>query len=199
MIQLPSFSAAVLPLCIFSLHFAAPSAQAADNLLPEGNMETVDGKGLPEGFNHPDPNWLSGFKAVVSVAGEEGNNFLRFEVPTTEGLVASTADLPVPEGAKEIRVAWKVRANVKEVSENTDQSGRGVCLIVTWFSEPEGTENRGYKHGVIDQTTESTDGWKDKEVTLPVPEGKKFMTISIGTKGTAATADFDDVVIEALQ
>lgn len=159
-------------------------------------MEIEGTKGLPEGFHYPDPNWLKQFNANVTAENEEGNTFLRINMPVAEQLIGASFEVPVPDGATEMRIAWSVRADVTEVSPNDDQSGRGVCMIASWYVEPEGVEDRGYKHGLIDQTTESTDGWVDKETILQVPEGKKFLNIQLGTKGTAAVADFDDVVVE---
>lgn len=159
-------------------------------------MEIEGSKGLPEGFHYPDPNWLKGFNARVTTQTEEGNTFLRVDMPVAEQLVTTSFEVPVPDGAAAMRVAWRVRADVKEVSPNDDQSGRGVCMIASWYAEPEGVAERGYKHGVIDQIKQSTDGWIDKETILQVPGGKKFLSIQLGTKGTAAVADFDDVVVE---
>ena len=175
--------------------FGQPAAQA-ENLFPEGTMEIEGIKGLPEGFHYPDPNWLKGFNASATTQSEEGNTFLRVNMPVAEQLVAASFEVPVPDGAAAMRVAWRVRADVSEVSANDDQSGRGVCMIASWYAEPAGVEDRGYKHGVIDQIKQSTDGWIDKETILQVPQGKKFLSIQLGTKGTAAVADFDDVVVE---
>lgn len=175
------------------------SALQAGELFPEGTMEIPGPNGMPEGFKHPDPNWLKGFNGQVTLENEEGNNFLRFNIPVADGLIGSTLEIPVPAGATNLVVAWRVRAEVTEVQPNDDHTGRGVCMIASWFVEPPGVADRGYKHGTIDQVQQSTDGWVDKEVVLAVPEGKKFLGIQIGTKGTAAVADFDDVQISVGQ
>ena len=172
-----------------------PSTHAG-NLLPEGSMEIPSDQGLAEGFRYPDPNWLKGFGAAVTVENENGNRFIRVNMPRPEQLIACSFEIPVPEGATSLRVRWRVRANVQKVPTKEEPGGSGVCLIASWYAAPRGPGERGYKFGGMQSLHESTGGWIDKETILPVPDGKKFISFQFGTKSVAATADFDDIVIE---
>ena len=170
----------------------------AENLAPIGDMEVAGTNKLPEGFRYQNPYWLNGFNAKVTTENEDDNKFLRVDMPLAEHLIAASFELAIPEGATKLRISWKVRATITDISENTDESGRGVCMVASWYAEPEGGSDteRGYKHGIIDQIKTATTGWEDREVTMEVPPGKRFLNIKLGTKGTAAIADFDDLVIE---
>lgn len=170
----------------------------AGNLWPEGTMEIPGGQGLAEGFRYPDPNWLKGFGAAVTVENENGNRFIRVNMPRPEQLIACSFEIPVPEGAASLRVTWRMRATVRQVSTKDEPGGCGVCLIASWYAAPRGPGERGYQFGGMQSVKESTTGWVKKETILAVPPGKKFLTIQFGTKSVAATADFDDLVIEKL-
>lgn len=172
-----------------------PSARGG-NLLPEGSMEIPGDQGLAEGFHYPDPNWLKGFGAAVTVENENGNRFIRVNMPQPEQLIACTFEIPVPEGASSLRVTWRVRATVRQLPTGDEPGGSGVCLIASWYTAPRGPGERGYKFGGMQSVKESTNGWVNKESILPVPPGKKFISFQFGTKSVAATADFDDIVIE---
>jgi hypothetical protein len=194
----PTSITTYVSLCALALTLGTAPSLHAENLLPEGSMEIAGKGGLPEGFEHPNNVWLKKFGGKVSAEQQEGNTFLRIDMPQAESLVRSAAEIKLPEGTSSVRVAWRVRADIKEVSANDDKSGRGVVMIFRFYSEgpsvPEG--ERGGKFVSIEQIQQSTDGWVDKEKVLAVPEGKKYLQIQFGTKGTAAVADFDDVVVE---
>ncbi len=161
-------------------------------------MEISSDQGLAEGFRYPDPNWLKGFGAAVTVENENGNRFIRVNMPRPEQLIACSFEIPLPEGAISLRVRWRVRATVGQVPTKEGPGGSGVCLIASWYAAPRGPGERGYQFGGMQSVRESTSGWVNKESILTVPPGKKFISFQFGTKSVAATADFDDIVIEKL-
>jgi hypothetical protein len=182
---------------VIALAGAIPTARAG-NLLPEGSMEISGDMGMAEGFTYPDPNWLKSFAAAVSVENENGNRFIRVDMPRAEQLIACSVEIPVPEGATSLRLSWRVRALVKQLSPKDDPGGRGVCMIATWYDKPPSIGDRGYKFCGMWKEAESTRGWVARQATLAVPAGKKFLAIQFGTKNAAAIADFDDIMIEKI-
>jgi len=180
-------------------YLALASAQASTgNLFPEGSMEIPGDQGVAEGFTYPDPNWLKGFGGRVTVENEDANRFIRVNMPKPEQLIACGFEIPVPEGAKSLRVTWRMRATVRELSNKDIHGGLGVVLIASWYAKPRSIGDRGYKFGGLTAVQETTAGWVQKETILEVPEGKKFIAIAFGTKSTSAIADFDDIVVEKI-
>ncbi len=161
-------------------------------------MEIPGEQGVAEGFTYPDPNWLKGFGAKTNVENEDGNRFIRVNMPKPEQLIGCGFEIPVPAGAKSLRVTWRMRATVRELSKKDEPGGLGVVLIATWYAKPRSIGDRGYKFGGMTAVTETTAGWVRKEAILEVPEGKKFISITFGTKSTSAIADFDDIVVEKI-
>lgn len=182
----------VKPLPILALVIAVPGLKIqASNLLPEGNFEILNHVGMPEGWKLPDPRWYRGFGGNVTVEQEEGNNFLRLESAGMDKLFEASFTVDLPPEARSIRLSYRVRAEVRDVSPN-DGSGVGVTLIRWWGNE----EKKQARYAHTDWITSTTPGWVEKEDFLTVPEGMTKLTVYPAIRHASAIADFDDITIE---
>lgn len=178
-----------------------PSAQASDNLIPEGTFETGLGyNGAPAGWDVQPGDWRNKPNLFLKILTEgaspdaDGKNYLRLTNTGSadEGMfrLILSAVLPSPAPSK-IVFGWRVRAQIEELSPSVDWAS--VQCEVT-FLDKKG-QSLGTKSGVLRMTRSTAGKWLERETTLDVPAGAAEVTIQPGLYMIKGTVDFDDISI----
>jgi len=179
----------------------APQVSLADsNLFPEGSCEILTQNGLPEGFLFPnklDKPWLGGNNEEV--LSEEGNNFVRFvnsqQFPYFHSI---KINLPIPEGAVNIRVSGRFRCDFVPAEVQPDWQGYKIHLVFGTMepTDPLGDLSDALADVPIISIQNPMPDWTEKEGSAAVPVGAKVVQVRIMLNGFVGQFDFDDIRVE---
>ena len=141
-----------------------PAAVPSDSLLKNGTLEkNEDADGWPD-------HWPR-LKTGGSWELEEGNHFIRLKSATPGETVLLYHAIPVPEGAKALRLSWRQRITDLKPGAQPWFDAR-IMLEFRDSSDQKVPGSPGAPHA-----RRSTDGWEAKSLDFLVPEGVAVLAI----------------------
>jgi endoglucanase len=172
----------VLPLpCSFS---AEPAAK--DSLIKNGTMEEdADEDGWPD-------HWPR-LKAGGSWESEKGGHFIRLKSTTPGETVLLYHAIPIPDGAKALRLSWRQRITDLKVGAQPWFDAR----IMLEFRDAADQKVAGAPGAP--NVRKSTDGWQTKSIDFKVPEGVAVIALMPAlVEVEAGTFDLDDIELRPI-
>jgi hypothetical protein len=171
---------------------------AETELFPEGSCEVItSGTGLPDGFVFPDKQdkpWLGGNRAE-SVEDENGMAVKFFNSETFPFFDKIKASVPLPEGATEITISGRFKAEAVEGQAAADWTGYHVRAVFSETEPSRGEVESPLADEKVANIPPNTPEWTQQSTTLQVPEGAKWVTIQIMVNGLVGTFWFDDISV----
>ena len=156
------------------------------DLVANSNMETdADGDQWPDG-------WPT-LKAGGTWEQEEGNHFLRMTSPEPGVMVMLYREINIPAGVQAIEVAFRQRITGLKLGKQAWFDARIMMDFMNAAREKVSSAPK------VPYSRKDTEGWVEKSVSFPVPEGAKilkFMPALFNVE--AGTWDLDDIVIRAV-
>jgi hypothetical protein len=180
-IYLRSFCCQLLLLCAFFVSVLfLPRSVFAESLISNPSIE------LDVDLNQWPDDWPSGDNLIW---GQEGDNhFLRMHSTEPGKLVMAYREIPVPEGARALKFAWKQRIIDLERGEKPWFDARILIEFMDADRHKVGPGPKPFTSG------KNEPEWVNKEQTFLVPEGAriiKFMPCLFNVK--AGIYDLDDL------
>ena len=164
--------------------FAAEPAK--DSIIKNGTLEEdADSDGWPD-------HWPR-LKAGGSWESEKGNHFIRLKSATPGETVLLYHAIPVPEGAKTLRLSWRQRITDLKVGAQPWFDAR----IMLEFRDAANQKVSGSPGAP--NTRKSTDGWESKSMDFVVPEGVAVLAMMPAlVQVEAGTFDLDDIELRMI-
>ena len=159
------------------------------NLMPNGDLQELDKKGVPTGWGTPKEG------SGVSYETEGDNRFLRLKSPEAFKMVLMYRPVMLPSTARAIEISWKQRiTDIKPGKENYHDARIMSDFIDAGFKKVKGGP-------ALASSKKATDGWVEKSKSVLVPEGAAGIalmpTLFKVEKGTYDLDDFKIVVTDA--
>lgn len=174
------------PLLICSLAILPFVANAADNLVVNGNFEST-----AEATTGPVAGWTKGDGAYLGVASENGNRFLRINTPKPMSVMTLQRFDLKPEW-KALEVSARIRAKDVVLGKNAWDT---VTFQFTTLAA-DGKTIVGGKDGKYTKFMIQRDqDWTAHKTTKEIPDGAKFLEIQCWNMGGQGIGDFDDIVV----
>lgn len=193
----PKLTPSLLAL-IFGLLLSPAFLHAETELFPEGSCEVVtSGDGLPDGFIFPnklDRPWLGGNRAET-VEDAEGTVVRFYNNETFPFFHKIKAGVPLPEGATEITISGRFKAEATEAQASSDWKGYHMRAVFSEAEAPGGEPESPIADELIASIQPMTMEWTEQSKTLPIPPGAKWVTVQIMVNGLVGTFWFDDISI----
>lgn len=188
----------VLPTCASSLLLAVSLVCASDfekNLLENSDFHLLDADGRPSFWIISHPNYLAQTETKIEILTEGDLTFCRVtkDAATSPGLPRQ--EIEIPPGTNFLRVAVKMRGrSVVRGAEPWALPGVGVTYL--FDDREEGLPGSWEKWPVVPP---GDSDWTDYEAIIPVREAAPRANIGIIGIGWTGTADFANIVVEAVE
>ena len=158
------------------------------NLMPNGDLQTLDKDGNPVGWGKPKDG------SGISYETEDGNRFLRLKSPEAFKMVLMYKPVLLPSTVRAIQISWRERVtDIKAGKENYHDARIMSDFINAGFKKFKGGPALTY-------SKKATDGWVEKSKPVLVPEGAAGIalmpTLFMVEKGTYDLDDFKVVATD---
>src|SRR5207302_7976791 len=167
---------------------AATATPAPDsNLVANGDLETVDGKGHLTGWSVSERN-----AASVHLLDEDGTRFLRLNNDDPSRSVVADQKLELDPSWKSVKISARLRAKNLKPGAASYQDAR----VAAAFQNAQETRISNWLAGPSLRTDSAT--WVQRNVTLDIPSGAKVLYLQLALLSATKQADFNNVTITTM-
>lgn len=183
---------------LLCLSFAALPLHAEDgkNLITNGNFEIADADGRPADWKISHPEHLKKCETTVEMLTEGDKTFYRVTKNAGSGPGIGWQKIQLSPNTQSLRVTAKIRGqSIVRGGEGWQMPGIGITYFFDDLDE-------NAKPGDVSKWILAPAGdsdWQEYETIIPVRDNAPIANIAMIGEGWTGTADFADIVVEAIE
>lgn len=165
----------------------------SENLVRNGKFNEVNAENLPEDWEISHPHYLQQRETTVELIHEGEDNALRVVKNAATSVNIGSQEIQIPENATELRLAIRMRGeSVVRGSDFWQLPG----LSVSFLFENDVTKPGDMSKWILIPSGDSE--WTNYEMIMPVRDNARRASISLIGHNWTGTAEFTDIVVEAI-